>query len=169
MGRVTAELYSSQLIASCRHLSKRYYRILLYILQILLIIPQGDFGNKKRYDHCSNLTSDFNIQSATQLAVNNIFQQTLFCLSKNTSSYKPIKRPVDEPGPQHSVKNNRQRPWSEAEIQAQSPWHTYSIPLFSTFLIQAMQLQCTALRARDCGHLHIFLQLPNLLKIPATN
>lgn len=51
MGRVTAELYSSHLTASCRHLSKRYYRILLFILQILLIIPQVDFENKKRYEH----------------------------------------------------------------------------------------------------------------------
>lgn len=50
-GRVIAELYSSQLIASRRHLSKRYYRILLYILQILLIIPQVDSENRISYDH----------------------------------------------------------------------------------------------------------------------
>lgn len=50
-GRVIAELYSSQLIASRRHLSKRYYRILLYILQILLIVPQVDSENRISYDH----------------------------------------------------------------------------------------------------------------------
>lgn len=139
MGRVTAELYSSQLIVSCRHLSKRYYRILQCILQIQLIIPQGDFGNKKRYDHCSNLTSDFNIQSASRLAVNNIFQQTLFCLSKYTASYKPSKRPVDEPGPQHSVKNNRDHDQRQRSRHILSDTHTQSL-FFFTLLKQAMQL-----------------------------
>lgn len=50
MGKVTAELYSSQLTASCKHLSKRYYTILLHMLQILLIISQVALENKNRYD-----------------------------------------------------------------------------------------------------------------------
>lgn len=94
------------------------------------------------YRYYSSFLSDLNIQTATQLAVYNIFQQdsqTLFCFSKHIASYKPIKRPVDEPRPQHKVKNSRHRPRPETEIQAQSDAHIQSL-FFSTFLIQAIQL-----------------------------
>ena len=123
MGRVRAELCSSHLIASCRHLwrplSKKNDRM-------LLIIPWIDFLKQSKYD-CDTVqswqvtfTHSQQLSSPFAICFDRRDSQGLSHFSKHIASYKPINWPAGEQRPQHNAKKPRHRPWLEAVTQAQS-------------------------------------------------